>query len=171
MNNKIQKIGFGGSCHWCTEAIFLSLKGVSEVKQGWIASVDMDSGFSEGVIVYFNPKVIDLKTLIAVHLNTHNSTKNHSMRHKYRSAVYVFDQGQSSVSKSILQELQSGFDETLITQILPYQYFKPSLELIQNYYYKNPQKPFCETYIDPKLKLLLDRFAQHVDAEKVGHLS
>lgn len=34
----IQKIGLGGSCNWCTEAIFRSLKGVTKVKQGWISS-------------------------------------------------------------------------------------------------------------------------------------
>ena len=33
-----EKIGIGGSCHWCTEAIFQSLIGVEEVLQGWIHS-------------------------------------------------------------------------------------------------------------------------------------
>jgi peptide-methionine (S)-S-oxide reductase len=47
----VSKIGFGGSCHWCTEAIFLSLKGVTAVKQGWIASDGQNSTFSEAVIV------------------------------------------------------------------------------------------------------------------------
>tara|TARA_B100000795_G_scaffold173674_1_gene130984 strand:- start:4871 stop:5212 length:342 start_codon:yes stop_codon:yes gene_type:complete len=32
------KIGLGGGCHWCTEAVFMSLKGVRSVRQGWIAS-------------------------------------------------------------------------------------------------------------------------------------
>ena len=29
--------GFGGGCHWCTEAVFRSLCGVQTVRQGFIA--------------------------------------------------------------------------------------------------------------------------------------
>jgi peptide-methionine (S)-S-oxide reductase len=31
---KIDKIGFGGGCHWCTEAVFQSINGVIKVEQG-----------------------------------------------------------------------------------------------------------------------------------------
>jgi len=42
-----QQIGLGGSCHWCTEAIFSSLKGVESVEQGWFKSSENSSQFSE----------------------------------------------------------------------------------------------------------------------------
>jgi peptide-methionine (S)-S-oxide reductase len=79
----LQKIGFGGGCHWCTEAYFQSLTGVDKVEQGWISSTAPDDTFSEAVIVYYNPAIIPLKILIAVHLHTHAATKNHSFRKKY----------------------------------------------------------------------------------------
>lgn len=88
--SEIQKIGFGGGCHWCTEAVFQNLKGVNHVAQGWIASDENNTAFSEAVVVEFNPPKINLKTLIEIHLATHKSTSNHSMRKKYRSAIYVF---------------------------------------------------------------------------------
>ena len=78
----LEKIGFGGGCHWCTEAYFQSLKGVEKVEQGWISSSAPDDAFSEAVIVYYNPAVIPLNILIAVHLHTHASTKNHSFLKK-----------------------------------------------------------------------------------------
>ena len=31
-----QEVGFGGGCHWCTEAVFQALRGVQEVEQGFI---------------------------------------------------------------------------------------------------------------------------------------
>ena len=41
------KIGFGGGCHWCTEAVFQSLKGVAKVQQGWIASTEENMSYPE----------------------------------------------------------------------------------------------------------------------------
>ena len=41
------KFGFGGGCHWCTEAVFKQLKGVYKVLQGYIASTSPFSNFSE----------------------------------------------------------------------------------------------------------------------------
>ena len=67
MSNLI-KIGLGGGCHWCTEAVFQSLKGVARVQQGWIASEGENTAFSEAIIVKYDPKTIDLKTLVAIHL-------------------------------------------------------------------------------------------------------
>ncbi|MFV8270119.1 peptide-methionine (S)-S-oxide reductase [Flavobacterium sp. GT2N3] len=56
----IKKVGFGGGCHWCTEAYFQSLKGVEIVEQGWISSKFPEDIFSEAVIVHYNPSVIPL---------------------------------------------------------------------------------------------------------------
>jgi peptide-methionine (S)-S-oxide reductase len=155
------KIGFGGGCHWCTEAVFQSLKGVEKVEQGWVASDGEDSNFSEAVIVYFTPEIISLKTLIEVHLHTHSSTSKHSMRKKYRSAVYYYSIDQKREVERIILDLQEEFDYKLITKVLPFVKFKPSPEEYQNYYLKNPNKPFCQRYIHPKLmkiSILADYF-------------
>lgn len=167
---KLSKIAFGGGCHWCTEAVFQSLIGVKKVEQGWVASTLQNNTFSEAVIIHFNSSEIDLKILIEIHLLTHKSTKNHSMRNKYRSAIYYFSENQKDKSKLILEELQSNFDNKIITQVLVFQQFKPSSAAFQNYYQTNPNKPFCKTYINPKLKLLLQKFSKQIDKSKVKHL-
>ena len=87
---KLTKIAFGGGCHWCTEAVFQSLLGVSKVEQGFVASTGQHNSFSEAVIVHFNVEDITLKTLTEIHLNTHKRTSNHSMRTKYRSGCIRF---------------------------------------------------------------------------------
>ena len=156
--NGIRKIGFGGGCHWCTEAVFQFLRGVLNVEQGFISSTGENSNYSEAVIVHFNPEEILLETLIEVHLYTHNSTSNHSFRKKYRSALYFFNAEEEKVLSRIIQDLQQNFQEEIITQILPYKDFKPSSEEFQNYFLNDPEKPFCKRYIHPKLDLIKEKF-------------
>ena len=164
------QIGFGGSCHWCTEAIFLSLKGVSIVQQGWIASNGINTSFSEGVIVVYDAEVISLQTLIEIHLHTHSCTSDHSMRSKYRSAVYTFDEEQREIALTKIESLQKEFPDSIITQVLTCIEFKLNTEDFLNYYFSRPEKPFCENIVNPKLRLLMKQFAGEVDMQKLPHL-
>ena len=163
------KIALGGGCHWCTEAVFQSLIGVEKVEQGYVASKGENQTFSEAVIVHFNNK-ITLEVLIEIHLHTHKSTVAHSMRDKYRSAIYTYSEEQSKEAKNIVDNFQKEFKGEIITQVLPFCEFRASREAIQNYYQKNPKKPFCETFINPKLMLLQEQFSKHTNTEYLNHI-
>ena len=141
----MQKIGFGGSCHWCTEAIFRTLNGVISVEQGWISSDAENAAPSEAVIVHFDSAVIILGTLVAVHLHTHSCTAGHSMRDKYRSAVYAFNENQAAAAQTAINALQTEFEQAIITKVLSFQTFRLNDETYLDYYYKDPSKPFCKT--------------------------
>ncbi|NHF59491.1 peptide methionine sulfoxide reductase [Flavobacteriaceae bacterium TP-CH-4] len=158
----IRNIAFGGGCHWCTEAVFHSLKGVENVKPGFVASNGKYDTFSEAVIVSYDPDEISLKELVLIHLHTHESTANHSMRTKYRSAVYTIESEDEQVLNTMWEELQGEFKRKLITEILPFKRFRPSDEQFHAYYYSNPNKPFCKRYIHPKLELLQRKFSKNV---------
>lgn len=166
----VKQAGFGGGCHWCTEAVFLSLKGVRSVQQGWIASIGSNSSSSEGVIVEYDDDIISFDMLIAIHLYTHSSTSQHSIRNKYRSAIYTFDDYDAQLAGKTIKALQAEFNDPIITQVLPYQKFTLSRDELLDYYYSDPQKPFCELYINPKLKLIMDRFSKNADQDKLKHL-
>lgn len=166
MKNSLTKIGFGGGCYWCTEAVFQSLKGVEKVEQGFISSTNENESYSEAVIVHFDTEVISAKVLVEIHLRTHKSTSNHSMRSKYRSAIYTFSKVQEKEVTTLISEFQVSFENKIITKILPFVNFKESDILFQNYYYSNPEKPFCETFINPKLSLLLNQFRDVINEEK-----
>ncbi|MEO6315937.1 MAG: peptide-methionine (S)-S-oxide reductase [Chitinophagaceae bacterium] len=163
----MEKIGLGGGCHWCTEAVFASLRGVTKVEQGWIAAEE-NKVFSEAVIVHYDESAIDLRVLLAVHLYTHSSTANHSMRNKYRSAVYTFAHAQKEHCVLLLQDLQATFEDKLVTTVLQFHAFRSSPENELDYFYQNPDKPFCTSYIHPKLKILLQHFAAHVNTAKIN---
>lgn len=166
----MQKISLGGSCHWCTEAIFRSLKGVSTVEQGWIASNGENTAPSEAVIVNFDPAEISLGTLFAIHLHTHSCTANHDMRGKYRSAIYTFTNNQSEAANQTIQSLQTGFEKPIITQVLLFHSFKLNEENYLGYYYKDPLKPFCQNIVRPKFQELVKRFPGHIAPSRQSHL-
>jgi peptide-methionine (S)-S-oxide reductase len=168
MDNACKKVGLSGSCYWCTEAIFLSLHGVTKVEQGWISSFAKNEWFSEGIIVTYLPEVISLKDLIAIHLHTHSSTNNHAMRDKYRSAVYAMEPQSVAEIELYLSQLQSEFETPIITQAYLFNQFKASDESMQNYYYTDPQRPFCQNIITPKLNKLLESHGGLVDKAKLS---
>lgn len=157
---EIKRVALGGGCHWCTEAVFLSLRGINKVEQGFVSQKGGESSFSEAIIVTYDPLEISLKDLIEIHLHTHQSTSEHSFRHKYRSAVYVFSEKDFDESNRILKALQADFSRKLITKTFYFKAFKPSDEQFHNYYYSNPEKPFCKSYIDPKLKVLMTKYSR-----------
>lgn len=158
----IHKIGLGGGCHWCTEAIFQHVKGVEQVEQGWISAVE-EAGYSEAVIVHYTPAHIRLATLIEIHLQTHSATSNHRLRTKYRSAVYAFTEDERQAAEQILKGLQKDFKAPLITRSLTFGDFKPNTAEFINYYKSDPKRPFCRNIIAPKLRKLVRRFGQVAD--------
>lgn len=162
----IQEIGLGGGCHWCTEAIFQSLKGISDVRQGWISAREFPS-FSEAILLRIDPSVISLPDVLRIHLQTHSATSAHQMRTKYRSAVYVFSTTQKAAIDAMLQELQTEFSEKLITRVLRFQDFKINSETYLDYYSRDPDKPFCKNVIRPKLVKLRESFSKHLDPDKI----
>ncbi len=166
----LRKIGLGGGCHWCTEAVFQSLLGVTKVEQGWISSREAES-FSEAIIVHYDAEVLPLKVLIEIHLQTHSCTSDHSLRSKYRSAVYVFSKQQKKEVESMLTDLQSAFEKPLITKPHFFKEFKENEEEFLSYYQQDPNKPFCRNVISPKLGILLANYSSRVDLTKIRLLS
>lgn len=138
--------------------MFQSLKGVVQVDQGYIAARAPHDSNSEAVVVHYNSLHISLRVLVEIHLLTHKSTKIHSMRDTYRSAIYVYGEEDYAFAKALLKTLQKDIKETLITSVLHFKSFTPSREEITNYYLKDPKKPFCERYIEPKLTMLKKDF-------------
>ncbi|MCV6547019.1 MAG: peptide-methionine (S)-S-oxide reductase [Cohaesibacter sp.] len=160
-------IGFGGGCHWCTEAVFQPLMGVRAVSQGFIQSDSPFDSWSEAVELDFDPDVISTRDLIMVHLTTHASASSHKMRDKYRSAVYVLDRDQKKDCEKIVADLSKKTQIHFITQILMHRGFKPSDERFHNYYQSKPEKPFCKTYIEPKLAKLRKQYKHLLQVQVV----
>ncbi len=153
------KLGFGGGCHWCTEGVFQSLRGVDQVDQGFVQADAPADTWAEGVIVTFDPSVIDLATLWGVHLRTHSATRARSPRGKYRSAIYTFEDSQRHEAELAIARFAEESGKTVHTLVLPLRSFKASDERYQNYYRTDPSRPFCRRFIDPKLDFIRRHFS------------
>ncbi len=154
------RVGFGGGCHWCTEAVFQALRDVQAVAQGFIRSDPPHDTFSEAVDVTFDPDEIALDTLVRVHLATHASTSDHKMRGKYRSAVYVQGDDLANQATRALEQASIETGLHFVTQVLPHREFKPSDQRFHEYYATNPDRLFCKTYINPKLAKIRQDFSK-----------
>jgi peptide-methionine (S)-S-oxide reductase len=141
--------------------VFSVINGVEKVEQGWIKSTKPYDTYSEAVIVHYNPKMIALSTLLKIHLETHSSTANHSMRTKYRSAVYYFKEEDMHISQALLKQYSATDKKAYITQVLPFISFKKNREQFLQYFEKNKNAPFCRTYIHPKISLVKEKFPNH----------
>lgn len=158
-------IGLGGGCHWCTEAVFMALRGVTKVEQGFIKSNPPADSFSEAVQLTFDCGLIPETALIEVHLRTHASTSKHSFREKYRSAVYVYNDVQRQRVSEALGVLQNDFSAPLVTQVLPFVEFRFSDARYHQYYKKQTSAQFCTRYIDPKLDMLRAEYKELLSPE------
>lgn len=158
MTTKLNSIAFGGGCHWCTEAVFQSLKGVFEVKQGWVHSIEPWSIWSEGVLLSYDENIISLADLIEIHLYTHGSTSTHKLTEKYRSAIYFFSKDQEAIANEAIKSISLSFEKPVITKVIPYVNFKINEAKYLNYYNTDKNRPFCEAIISPKLKKMSELF-------------
>jgi peptide-methionine (S)-S-oxide reductase len=157
----MEKIGFGGGCHWCTEGVFQALKGVVQVDQGFIQSDPPWDAWAEAVIVHFDPSIISLGTLAEVHLRTHSAQQTYSPGGRYRSAIYTLRPKQCREAAQTIADVAQGSSTVARTKVLPFAGFKPSEARYRNYYRTDPDRPFCRRYIDPKLELIRQHFAAH----------
>ncbi len=140
--------------------MFQQLRGVTQVDQGWASSIDEPGRFAEAVTVHFDAEAIPLAVLVDVHLRTHSCTSRHALREKYRSAVYCFGAGQIKEVRELLQAAQVNFEEPIVTEAVRFGAFRQNSERYQDYYLRQPEAPFCERYISPKLAGMKREYAR-----------
>lgn len=144
------------------------LRGVVRVDQGFICSDPPSDNWAEGIIVHFDPSVIDLTSLVDVHLRTHDATRPHVAKSKYRSAIYVRDPMQRHEAINSIAAIQKNFSDLIETRVLIIRQFKASDDRFKNYYAANPERPFCRRYINPKLDYVRQNFSGIVSPGRGG---
>nr|WP_257621571.1 bifunctional methionine sulfoxide reductase B/A protein [Chryseobacterium sp. NKUCC03_KSP] len=161
-----KKVDFGGGCFWCTEAIFQRLKGVIKVESGYSGGTLVNptyrevcsgtTGHAEMIEITYNPNEISFEDLLKIHLTTHNPTtvnrQGADKGSQYRSIVFYRTEEEKQSAMTVIDEVQKGYDEMIVTQLEKFEQFYKAEDYHQNYYNTNPDGGYCQAVINPKLK-------------------
>lgn len=171
---KTEEVVFGGGCFWCTEAIFLKLRGVTSVTPGY-AGGNIDNpnyyevsegktGHAEVVQIIFDPQTISFKSLLSVFFAVHNPTslnrQGNDLGSQYRSIILFTSEKQKQESMDAIKKINDSkeFDTPVVTEVVKLNKFFTAEEFHQNYFKKNSDQPYCHYIIEPKLEKLKEKF-------------
>jgi peptide-methionine (S)-S-oxide reductase len=170
----LEVVILGGGCFWCTEAVFLRLEGVEKVIPGYAGGIvekpsyeaicTGTTGHAEVIQVVFDPKQINLETVLAVFWATHDPTtlnrQGADVGPQYRSAVFYRNEAQGELASSLKDKLnQSGiYNSAIVTEITPFSNFYPAEVYHHNYYAFHEQQPYCQYVVRPKVEKLHQLF-------------
>jgi peptide-methionine (S)-S-oxide reductase len=171
----VEKATFGAGCFWCSEAVFLHLKGVKSVVSGYSGGstknptyeqiCNGNTGHAEVIQVTFDPAVITFPELLEVFWQTHDpTTKNrqgNDIGSQYRSAIFYHSEEQHRLAEEYKKKLDASgaFRAPIVTEITAFKEFYPAEDYHQNYFARNPNQAYCNAVIPPKLDKLKKVFA------------
>lgn len=172
----MQTIYLAGGCFWCTEAIFKSIKGVSEVMPGYIGGTVANptyeavcegiTGHAEVVRVVYDPTVLAISDLLEIFFATHNPTtlnkQGNDVGTQYRSALFYTTEDQAAAARKAIEEAQKHFSDPIVTTITVATEFYPAEEYHREYYFTHSANPYCALVISPKLEKLQKEFADKI---------
>ena len=171
----MQTIILGGGCFWCTESVFLSLKGVQSVVSGYMGGESTtanyqavcggDTGHVEVIHITFDDSVLPLEVLLDIFFGTHDPTtkdrQGNDVGSQYRSVVYYTDEAQKpTIDRTINKLRDMGLN--IVTEVHPAVEFYPAEEVHQDFFNCNPNQEFCNFAIPPKLAKLRKEFSQYI---------
>jgi peptide-methionine (S)-S-oxide reductase len=170
-----QKAVFAGGCFWGVEAVFESLKGVSEVRSGYSGGTSATANYgdvsnhrsthAEAVEVRFDPTKITYEQLlniffIVAHDPTEVDRQGPDTGPQYRSAIFYADASQLAAAKAFIAALEKGkvYEKPIATKLEKLTKFYPAEDEHQNFVKKNPDDAYVVRNDLPKLVALKRAF-------------
>src|SRR5690606_13641034 len=110
---------FGSGCFWCTEAIFLDVKGVLKVESGYSGGTVKNptykqvctgtTGHAEVIQLTYDPAVISFEELLEIFWHTHDPTtlnrQGNDVGPQYRSVIFYHDEEQRDLAEHYKKRL------------------------------------------------------------------
>jgi len=170
-----ETIVFGGGCFWCTEAIFLMIKGVESVEPGYAGPVHASSKgpsydqvstgetpYVESAKIVYNPDLIAFPELLQVYFASHDPTtpnrQGNDVGPQYRSAIFYTTERQKQMSEMYINNIQLGLSKKIVTSVEPLDTFYKAEDYHQKYYESHKDAGYCQLVITPKVEKVQQKF-------------
>jgi peptide-methionine (S)-S-oxide reductase len=161
---------FAGGCFWCTEALFLEVKGVKKVVSGYIGGTIKNptykevctgtTGHAEAIQITFDPTLVAYEDLLEIFFGTHDPTtlnrQGADVGTQYRSEIFYYTTAQKEAAEQYIQliEKEKLYSKPIVTKVSPASEFYAAEDYHQNYYNENATQGYCQMVIAPKLEKL-----------------
>jgi peptide-methionine (S)-S-oxide reductase len=168
---------FAGGCFWCTEAVFQSLTGVTNVESGYIGGTIANptydqvcsgtTGHAEAIRIGFDPAQISYADLLDVFFATHDPTQlnrqGNDIGTQYRSAIFPLDTEQAEAAQAGIARAAADWPAPIVTTIEALAPWYPAEDYHQQYWNGPGQRNgYCLAVIPPKLAKLRKGFAERL---------
>ena len=171
-------ITLGGGCFWCTEAVFVQVRGVTDVESGYSNGQaarptyeDVCSGrtgSNEVVKLIFDPAQITLGEILEIFFVVHDATtlnrQGNDAGTQYRSGIYYSSPEHKQLADDMISQMDQDklFDKPIVTEVLPLAHYWPAEAYHQDYFENNPNQGYCVAVAGPKVAKFRKTFASRV---------
>ena len=176
--SELQTITLGGGCFWCTEAVFVKVRGVTDVESGYCNGhvtkpsyeqvCSGDTGHNEVVKLVFDPAQISLREILEIFFVIHDPTtlnrQGNDAGTQYRSGIYVSTPEQGEIASNMLAEMTQAklFGRPIVTEVMPLSNYWPAEDYHQDFFERNPFQGYCVAVAGPKVEKFRKTFARLV---------
>ena len=168
----MQSIFLAGGCFWCTEAVFLKVKGVKKVTPGYIGGETKNptyedictgaSGHAEAIKCDFDETKISLEFILKIFFITHDPTQKNRQGNdigtQYRSAIFYKNFSEKKMAQEAIKNAEKLWNNRIQTELSDKLNFTKAEKYHHNYFENNPNSMYCSSLIPPKLKKLKENY-------------
>lgn len=167
MVKKIEKITLAAGCFWCIEAAFNNLSGVVSAISGYTDGKTKnptykgictgETGHAEAVQIIYDESIISLQEILDVFFHLHDPTQlnrqGNDIGTQYRSAIYFHTEQQKDIANNTINELTQAevWPSPIVTEVKQASIFYSAEAYHQEYADNNPNNPYCQMVVMPKL--------------------
>ena len=166
-------IYLGGGCFWCTESVYKNINGVISITPGYMGGNNPNPTYEEvcegntnhvEVIKVKYDRSLSLDQVLSIFFSTHDPTsinrQGADVGTQYRSAVFCNQDERKAVIDFIKNlETKNIFEDKIVTEVNDIVPFYEAENYHHDFFTKNPQNPYCQAVINPKLKKLRSNFS------------
>ena len=166
---------FASGCFWCVEAVYESVRGVSESISGYSgghtenptynSSNTGTTGHAEAVEIHYDPRVVSFASLVDVYFGSQDVTQVNGQGpdrgSQYRSIIFYQNEAQKKIIEAKIAKLnQSLGDQKVAAEVLAFEKFWKGEDYHQDYERLHPQQGYIQGVSIPRLKRFQAKFPE-----------